>query len=115
MVTAAPNLTHIEGTVLGQAPSTRFAGWQEVEVLLNLVEPAEGQRSVVAAQPGDVLRIAVAPELIRGDVTGCDLDCRVALTSHGLRAEPRPEPGNFAVTARGDPHRATTRPAQGPP
>ncbi len=104
MVTAAPNLTRLTGRVRSCAPSESFPGWLQVDLELDGVEGVPGIGSLVRAEPGETVSFAVAPGLLPGDLrpdrlVGARLDCRVALTPKGLRAEPSPAPENFTVSS----------------
>jgi len=97
MVAASPNLTRLAGRVTRCCLSESFAGWLQVDLALDAVDPVPGLRSLVRAQPGDVVPVAVAPGLLPADPVGSHLDCRVAVTPNGLRCEPHPAPEHFAV------------------
>jgi len=99
VVAPAPNLTRVTGRVRSSVPSTSFDGWTEVEVVLDVVEPVPGLRSMVRSQPGDVVTLAVAPGLLPDDPVGYHLDCRASVTPNGLRCEPHPVAEHFGVSA----------------
>jgi hypothetical protein len=101
VVTAAPNLTQVSGVVVNQGPSAGFEGWTDVEVLLDAVEPVPGMRSMVRAEPGSTVCIAMPAQLYEGDHVGAHLDCRVSVTRRGLRCEPHPQPEDFTLRPAG--------------
>lgn len=106
MVSAAPNLTTVTGTVVSRSPHPTLAGQdvvvlavddtQEVPGLRNLVGPA-----VARAEPRDdgrrEVEIAVPRELLGDAAPGWRLMCRVRFTPNGLMAEPRPADDAFAL------------------
>ena len=106
MVSAAPNLTQVTGTIVARAPHPTLAdrdvvvlavdGTQEVPGMRDLVGPA-----VSRAEPGDdgrpEVEVAVRRELLGDAAPGWRLTCRVRFTPNGLLAEPHPRVDAFAV------------------
>ena len=106
MVSPAPNLTEVTGTVVGRRPHPTLAdrdvvvlavdGTQDVPGMRDLVGPA-----VARAEPGDdgrpEVEVAVPRELLGDAVPGWRLTCRVRFTPNGLLAEPHPAVDAFAV------------------
>src|SRR3954453_23196090 len=114
MVSAAPNLTQVTGTIVARSPHPTLAdqdlvvlavdSTQDVPSLRDLVGPA-----VARAEPRDdgrrEVEIAVPRELLGDAAPGWQLMGRVRFTPNGLLAEPRPDAGAFAVepAQEGDP------------
>jgi hypothetical protein len=106
VVSAAPNLTQLTGTVVARRPHPRLAerdvvvlavdSTQEVPGLRDLVGPA-----VARARPRDdgrrEVEVTVPRELLGDAAEGWRLTCRVRFTPNGLMAEPHPASGAFAV------------------
>jgi len=109
VVSAAPNLTRVTGTVVARSPHPTLAdqdvvvlavdGTQEVPGLRDLVGPA-----VARVEPRDdglrEVEIAVPRELLGDAAPGWRLTCRVRFTPNGLMAEPRPADDAFALRRR---------------
>ena len=116
VVSPAPNLTRVTGTVVARSPHPTLADQdlvvlavddtQEVAGLRDLVGPA-----VARAEPRDdgrrEVEIAVPRELLGDAAPGWQLTCRVRFTPNGLMAEPHPADGAFALR-RPDPAEGLT-------
>jgi len=106
VVSAAPNLTQVTGTVVSRSPHPALAGQdvvvlavdgtQDVPGLLDLVGPA-----VARAEARDdgrrEIEIAVPRELLGDAGPGWHLMCRVRFTPNGLMAEPQPAQDAFSL------------------
>ena len=106
MVSAAPNLTRVTGTVVARGPHPTLAdrdvvvlavdGTQEVPDMRDLVGPAVA-RAEVRDDGRPEVEVAVLRELLGDAAPGWRLTCRVRLTPNGLLAEPHPPVDAFAV------------------
>lgn len=108
MVSAAPNLTQVTGTILARRPHPTLAdrdvvvlaveGTQEVPGLQDLVGPAVA-RADIRDDGRPEVEVAVRRELLGEAAAGWRLTCRVRFTPNGLLAEPYPPADGFAVDA----------------
>ena len=106
MVSAAPNLTQVTGTIVARRPHPTLAdrdvvvlavdGTQEVPDMRDLVGPAVA-RAEIRDDGRPEVEIAVRRELLGEAGPGWRLTCRVRFTPNGLLAEPHPAVDAFAV------------------
>jgi hypothetical protein len=108
VVSAAPNLTRIAGTVLARRPHPTLSGWDLVTLAVEATSPVEGSRDLVgprlAESPGGApaeLEVAVRRELLGDAVPGWHVTARVKVTPDGPMARPHPGDGEFGVEAPG--------------
>ncbi len=106
MVSAAPNLTRVSGTILERRPHPTLAGWDLVTLAVESTAPVEGRRDLVgprlAAGEGDgagELEVAVPGDLLGPAGRGWHLVARVKLTPNGPMARPHPGGGDFETRA----------------
>ena len=106
MVSAAPNLTQVTGTIVARRPHPTLAdrdvvvlavdGTQEVPGMRDLVGPAVA-RAEIRDDGRPEVEVAVRRELLADAGPGWRLTCRVRFTPNGLLAEPYPAVDAFAV------------------
>jgi hypothetical protein len=106
VVSAAPNLTQVTGTIIARRPHPTLAdrdvvvlavdGTQEVPDMRDLVGPAVA-RAEIRDDGRPEVEVAVRRELLGDAAPGWRLTCRVRFTPNGLMAEPHPVDGAFAV------------------
>ena len=108
MVSAAPNLTQVTGTIVARSPHPALAGQDLVVLAVDSTQDVPGLRDLVGpavarAEPRDdgrrEVEIAVPTELLGDAAPGWRLTCRVRFTPNGLMAEPRPAEATFEVAA----------------
>ena len=106
MVSAAPNLTRLTGTILTRRPHPTLADRDVVVLAVDSTEEVPGLRDLVgpAVARAETLddgrrevELAVPRGLLGDAAPGWRLTCRVRLTPNGLLAEPHPPDGAFAV------------------
>ncbi len=106
MVSAAPNLTRVTGTVLARRPHPTLPDrdavllavdeTQRVDSLRDLVGPVLA-RARLREDGRREVEVVVRRELLGEAAPGWRLTCRVRLTPNGLLAEPHPAPDAFAL------------------
>ena len=111
MVSAAPNLTRVTGTVVARRPHPTLPDRDTVELAVDGTERVPGLRDLVGpalararpdARSPDApargrLEVVVRRGLLGAAAPGWRLTCRVRFTPNGLLAEPHPAPGAFAA------------------
>jgi hypothetical protein len=106
MVSAAPNLTQVTGTVVARFPHPTLADQDVVVLAVDRTQDVPGLRDLVGpavarAEPRDdgrrEVEIAVPRALLGDAAPGWQLMCRVRFTPNGLMAEPHPADDAFAV------------------
>jgi hypothetical protein len=106
VVSAAPNLTRVTGTVLARRPHPTLADRDVVVLAVDDTQDVPGLRDLVGpavarGEPGEDGRrrveVAVRRELLGAAAPGWRLTCRVRFTPNGLMAEPHPDADAFAV------------------
>jgi hypothetical protein len=99
VVSAAPNLTRVTGTIVTRRPHPTFADRDVVVLAVDGTEEVPGMRDLVGpavarAELGDhgrpEVEVAVRRELLGDAAPGWRLTCRVRFTPNGLLAEPYP-------------------------
>jgi hypothetical protein len=106
VVSAAPNLTRLTGTILTRRPHPALADRDAVVLAVDSTEEVPGLRDLVGpavarAEPRDdgrrEVEVAVPRELLGDAAAGWRLTCRVRFTPNGLMAEPRPAADAFVL------------------
>ncbi len=106
MVSAAPNLTRVTGTVRSRRPHATLPDRDAVVLAVDDTQRVPGLRDLVApvlarAPVGDdgrrEVEVVVRRELLGAAAPGWRLTCRVRVTPNGLLAEPHPAAGGFAL------------------
>jgi hypothetical protein len=106
VVSAAPNLTQVTGTLVARSPHPTLADRDAVVLAVDDTQEIPGLRDLVGpavarAQLRDdgrrEVEIAVPRELLGDARPGWRLTCRVRFTPNGLMAEPYPTDDTFAV------------------
>jgi hypothetical protein len=106
VVSAAPNLTRVTGTVLARRPHPTLPDRDTVLLAVERTQRVDGLRDLVGpvlarARPGEdgrrELEVVVRRQLLGDAGPGWRLTCRVRFTPNGLLAEPHPAPDAFAL------------------
>jgi hypothetical protein len=100
VVSAAPNLTRVSGTILDRRPHPTLDGWDVVSLAVESTAPVEGLRDLVGprlAKGPSELEVAVPSELLGPAGRGWHVAVRVKLTPDGPMARPHPRAGEFSV------------------
>jgi hypothetical protein len=106
VVSAAPNLTRLTGTIVARRPDPSGADRDVVVLAVDDAQEVPGLRDLVGpavarAEARDdgrrVVEVVVRRELLGDAAPGWRLTCRVRFTPNGLMAEPHPAEGAFAV------------------
>ena len=106
MVSAAPNLTQVTGTIVDRRPHPALADRDVVVLAVDATQDVPGLRDLVGpavarVEPRDdgrrEVEIAVPRELLGDAGPGWHLTCRVRFTPNGLMAEPHPADDAFAL------------------
>ena len=106
MVSAAPNLTRVTGTVRSRRPHPTLPDRDAVVLAVDDTQRVPGLRDLVGpvlagAPVGDdgrrEVEVAVRRELLGAAAPGWRLTCRVRFTPNGLLAEPHPAADGFAL------------------
>jgi hypothetical protein len=106
VVSAAPNLTRLTGTLVTRRPHPTLADRDAVVLAVDSTQEVPGLRDLVGpavarAQPRDdgrrEVEVAVPRRLLGDAGAGWRLTCRVRFTPNGLMAEPHPAGDAFAV------------------
>jgi hypothetical protein len=92
------NLTQIEGTVTARRPHPSLDGYEMVTVRVDQVAAVEGFPSLIAAQPGDHIEIAIRSALLAPAASGAVVRLRAKRTPDGIMCEPHPRPGDFRIS-----------------
>ena len=104
MVSAAPNLTRVSGTILERRAHPTLPGWDLVSLAVESTAPVEGVRDLVGPRLADrldegaaELEVAVPHGLLGAAEPGWHVSARVKLTPNGPMARPHPVEGEFSV------------------
>jgi hypothetical protein len=106
VVSAAPNLTQVTGTIVARSPHPTLADQDVVVLAVDGTQDVPGQRDLVGpavarVEPRDdgrrEVEIAVPRELLGDAAPGWQLMCRVRFTPNGLMAEPQPAQDAFSL------------------
>jgi hypothetical protein len=106
VVSAAPNLTRVTGTVLARRPHETLPERDAVLLAVDETQRVDNLRDLVGqvlarARPRDdgrrELEVVVRRQLLGEAGPGWRLTCRVRFTPNGLLAEPHPAPAAFAL------------------
>ncbi len=104
MVSPAPNLTVLSGTVLARRPHPSLPDWDEVSLAVDATAAVPGTADLVsrhveaqaAAVPSGVV-VAVRRDLLQGAGPGSRITLRAKLTPSGPMAEQHPPPGALRI------------------
>ena len=111
MVSAAPNLSRVTGTVLARRPHPTLPERDAVLLAVDATQRVDGLRDllgpVLARAPARddgrrEIEVVVRRQLLGEAGPGWRLTCRVRFTPNGLLAEPHPAPEAFALEEAGD-------------
>ena len=108
MVSAAPNLTRVSGTILERRAHPTLPGWDLVTLAVESTAPVEGQRDLVGPRLADrltgragerpaELEVTVPSDLLGPAERGWHVAARVKVTPNGPMARPHPGEGEFSV------------------
>ncbi len=98
MVQVIENLTKIAGAIVARRSHPTLDGYDVVTLQIERIEPVEGYRSLIAAQPASQVEVTVRRALLGTAAEGARIHFRAKRTPDGVMCEPHPEPEDFRIT-----------------